>query len=59
MDHLCFFGLVLVMPLCASFYLCLVFTCWERADILALSPESKFQEVSKFWFTLNDLGQKF
>ena len=23
------------MPLCASVYLCLVVTCWERADLLA------------------------
>ena len=29
-----FFFLVLVMPLCASVYLCLVVTCWERADLL-------------------------
>ena len=25
-----------VMPLCASVYLCLVVTGWERADLLAL-----------------------
>ena len=31
-----FFCLVFVMPLCASVYLCLVVTCWERADLLAL-----------------------
>ena len=24
------------MPLCESVYLCLVVTCWERADFLAL-----------------------
>ena len=24
------------MPLCASFYVCLVVTFWERADLLAL-----------------------
>ena len=24
------------MPLCASVYLCLVVTCWEKADLLAL-----------------------
>ena len=24
------------MPLCASVYMCLVVTCWERADLLAL-----------------------
>ena len=33
---LCFFCLVFVLPLCASVYLCLVVTCWERADLLAL-----------------------
>ena len=31
-----FFCLVFVMPLSASAYLCLVVTCWERADLLAL-----------------------
>ena len=31
-----FFYHVFVMPLCASVYLCLVVTCWERADLLAL-----------------------
>ena len=31
MGILCFFCLVCVMPLCASVYLCLVVTCWERA----------------------------
>ena len=36
MDRLCFFCLVFVMPLFASVYLCLVVTCWERADLLAL-----------------------
>ena len=30
-----FFSLVFVMPLCAFVYLCLVVTCWERADPLA------------------------
>ena len=24
------------MPLCASVYMCLVVTCWEKADLLAL-----------------------
>ena len=24
------------MPLCTSVYMCLVVTCWERADLLAL-----------------------
>ena len=36
MDFLCFVCLVFAMPLCASVYLCLVVTCWERADLLAL-----------------------
>ena len=31
-----FFCLVFVMPLCASDYLCIVVSCWERADLLAL-----------------------
>ena len=33
---LSFFCLVFAMPLCASVYMCLVVTSWERADILAL-----------------------
>ena len=33
---LCFFCLAFVMLLCASVYICLVVTCWERADLLAL-----------------------
>ena len=36
MDLLCFFWLEFAMPLCASVYMCLVVTCWERADLLAL-----------------------
>ena len=36
MDIFCFFGLVFVVPLYASVYVCLVVTCWERANILAL-----------------------
>ena len=36
MDLLCFFCLVFVMPLYASVYMCLVVTCLERADFLAL-----------------------
>ena len=31
-----FFCLVFNMLLCASVYMCLVVTCWERADLLAL-----------------------
>ena len=29
-----FFCLVFAMPLYASVYMCLVVTCWERADLL-------------------------
>ena len=36
MDLLCFFCLVFAMPLCAFVYMCLVVTCWERADLLGL-----------------------
>ena len=36
MDHLCFFYFVFFIHLCASVYLCLVVTCLERADFLAL-----------------------
>ena len=31
-----FFRLVFAMHLYASAYMCLVVTCWERADLLAL-----------------------
>ena len=31
-----FFCLVFAMPLYTSVYMCLVVTCWERADLLAL-----------------------
>ena len=31
-----FFCLVFAMHLYASAYMCLVATCWERADLLAL-----------------------
>ena len=36
MDLLCFFSLVFSMSLCASVYMCLVVTSWERAALLAL-----------------------
>ena len=35
-DHLCYFSLVFGLLLGASVYRCLVVTCWERADLLAL-----------------------
>ena len=31
-----FLLLVFAVPLCASVYMCLVVTCWERANLLAL-----------------------
>ena len=46
MDLVCFFCLVLVMPLCASVYLCLVVTCWERVDLLALVCVYNFEFVT-------------
>ena len=36
MDLLCILCLVFVMSLGASVCLCLVVTCWERADLLVL-----------------------
>ena len=36
MDLLCFFCLVFALSLCASVYMCLAVTYWERADLLAL-----------------------
>ena len=30
------FCLVFAMPLCPSVYICVVVTCWEGADLLAL-----------------------
>ena len=31
-----FFCLVFAMPLCTSVCMCIVVTCWEGADLLAL-----------------------
>ena len=36
MDHSCYFWCVFDRLSCASVYCCLVSTCWERADLLAL-----------------------
>ena len=37
MDLLClFFCLVFPMPVCDAVDMCLVVTCWERADLLSL-----------------------
>ena len=35
MDIYAFFCLVFAVSLYASVYMCLVVTCWERADLLA------------------------
>ena len=31
-----FFSVLCLLCLCASVFMCLVVTCWERADLLAL-----------------------
>ena len=36
MNLLHVFCLVFAMSLCTSVYMCLVITCWERAELLAL-----------------------
>ena len=36
MDILCSFRRVFAMSLCASVYMCLVVTCWERTVLFAL-----------------------
>ena len=36
MDHSCYFWCMFVMLSRASVYTCLVVTCWERTDLLAL-----------------------
>ena len=46
-----FFCLALAMPLCASVYMCLVVTCWERANLLALVCGVSLQ------FPIGNLGQ--
>ena len=45
-DLLYFFCLVFAMPLCASVYMCLVVSCWERADLLVGPGDSKDIDVS-------------
>ena len=36
MDLICFSVLCSFFPLCASVYLCILVTCWESVNILAL-----------------------
>ena len=45
-DLLCFYWLVVAMPLRVSVYMCLVVTCWERVDLLALVLVSNFEFVT-------------
>ena len=42
--------LVFVMPLCVSVNLCLVVTCWERADLLALVCAVKLSLSLSHWY---------
>ena len=47
MDLLCcVFCLVFAMPLCASVYMWLVVTCWERADLLVLVVVSNCEFIT-------------
>ena len=44
------FCLVFAMFLCASFYMCFVVTCWERADLLALFGVSSVSLSLSHWY---------
>ena len=46
MDLLCFSFLVFAMPLCASVYMCLVLTCWERANFWLSFVVSNYEFVT-------------
>ena len=52
MDLLCFFYLVFAMPLCASVYMCLEVTCWERAGARFTNVLSAKKFVSSFLRTV-------
>ena len=54
MDLLCLFCLVFAMPLCASVYICLVVTFWERGDLLGLVCGVKLLVCH---FPIDTLGQ--
>ena len=45
------FYLVFAMSLCASVYMCLVVTCWERADLLALVCGVCCEFVIPHWYS--------
>ena len=41
------------MPLCASVYVCIVVTCWERANLLALvCGVCKFGILGQVWYLI-------
>ena len=44
------FCLVFAMSFCASVYMCLVVTCWERADLLALVVVSAVSLSLSHWY---------
>ena len=46
MDHSCYFCCMFVMLSSASVYCCLVVTCWDRADLLALFVMSNSEFVT-------------
>ena len=46
MDLLCFFRLVFAMSLCASVYMCLAVTGWERADLSFVVSNCEFVTFS-------------
>ena len=54
MYHSCYFWCVFVMRSCASFYCCLMVTCWERADRLALVCDVLLRVC---YFPIGILGQ--
>ena len=49
MDHLCYFCLVFVMLSCASVYTCLVVTCWEKVDLLAIVCHFPIGILGQVW----------
>ena len=44
------FCLVFAMSLCASVRMCIVVTCWERADLLALVCGVYCEFVNSHWY---------
>ena len=46
------FFLVFVMPLCASVYLCLVVTYWERAGLLLVVCHFPISILGQVWYLI-------